>query len=228
MNGTSSARESGPRGEDGLDPVRDAVLEKALPEIPWEGWSETALARAVRAADLTPGLEKLVFPRGAEDLVRYYLLGLDQKLEEKLAAADLTGMKVRERIAFAVRTRLELAAPHKEAARRAMAFLALPQRAGLAASVLAHTVDAIWRGIGDRSTDFNFYTKRAILAAVYSATFLYWLADESDGCADTWAFLGRRINDVMRFESVKARLRTAVKALPSPLGVLGALRYPGR
>jgi ubiquinone biosynthesis protein COQ9 len=105
--------------------------------------------------------------------------------------------------------------------RRALSFLALPQHAALGARLLYRTVDTIWYAVGDRSTDFNFYTKRALLAAVYGATLLYWLDDRSDGFADSWGFLERRLDNVMGIPKLSARLRMAVRALPNPLRLLG-------
>ena len=116
---------------------------------------------------------------------------------------------------------------YKAAAKRAAATLALPSNAALATRLLYSTVDAVWRGIEDQSTDFNFYSKRALLAGVYGSTLLHWFADGSDESADTWAFLDRRIADVMQIEKAKARVRSVTGRLPSPIALLGALRYPG-
>src|SRR4029077_14179482 len=95
----------------------------------------------------------------------------------------------------------------REAARRALALLALPLNAGLGLKLLYRTVDAMWYAAGDTSADFNFYTKRAILAGVYSSTLLYWLNDRAEGSEATWSFLDRRIDDVMKFEKFKDRVR---------------------
>ena len=116
-------------------------------------------------------------------------------------------MRIRDRIATAVRTRLDLLAPHKEAVRRAVAFEALPGNAPRALKAVYHTVDAMWHAAGDTATDWNFYTKRALLAGVYTSTVLIWLGDQSEDCAETWAFLDRRIEDVMRIEKAKAKVR---------------------
>ncbi len=214
--------------DDGLERQRTALLEKALEHVPWEGWTESVLEKAARQASVQPGLEKLLFPKGAADLIHFYSGELDRQMLEALGNADLDARSVRERISFAVRTRVELAGRNKEAARRAAAVLALPHYLTLGATVLYRTVDAIWFGIGDRSTDFNFYTKRATLAGVYSSTLLYWLGDDSEEATETWGFLARRIEDVMRIEKVKARVRSFMAAVPSPLSALGALRYPER
>jgi ubiquinone biosynthesis protein COQ9 len=133
-------------------------------------------------------------------------------------------MKIRERIAAAVKTRLAILRPHKEAARRAAAFLTLPPNAPRAATLLYRTVDLMWRAAGDTSTDFNFYTKRAILAGVYSATLLRWFTDDSKDESATEEFLAHRIDGVMRFEKLKAQVRERAKHLPSLSDIL---RGPG-
>jgi ubiquinone biosynthesis protein COQ9 len=117
---------------------------------------------------------------------------------ERLAALDLPTMKIRERVAAAVRLRLEAVADHREAVRRGMAFFALPPNGPLGLSCLYRTVDAVWHGIGDRSTDYNFYSKRLLLSGVYSSTLMFWLNDKSDGEEATWAFLDRRISEVLK------------------------------
>jgi ubiquinone biosynthesis protein COQ9 len=125
-------------------------------------------------------------------------------------------MKIRDKVAFAIRLRLEANAAHREAIRQALSFLALPIHAPLAAKCLYRTVDAIWYAVGDRSTDFSFYTRRGLLAGVYAGTVLYWLNDKSEGFADSWAFLDRRIADVMRIYELRGKLDRFVDQLPDP------------
>ena len=162
-----------------------------------------------------------MFPGGPLDLVEALSDMFDDEMEARLAKAKLGAMKVRARIAKAVKTRLEILKPHKEAARRAAAFLTLPPHAARGAALLYRTVDVMWRAAGDTSTDFNFYTKRAILAGVYSATLMRWFTDESEDESETDAFLARRIDDVMRFEKFKAQIRERAKHLPSLSDIFG-------
>jgi len=209
--------------DDQLDGARLVLLEKALAHVPWDGWSEKSLRLAAQEAGIEPGLAAIAFPRGADDLLHFWSLCLDAELLKKLGQTDLESMRVRDRVTFAVRTRIELLTQQKEAAYRAMTYLALPHNGVVAAKLVYRTVDAVWHGIDDRSTDINFYTKRAILAAVYSSTLLFWLGDDGKEARDSWAFLDRRIEDVMTFEKTKARFRTATERIPSPLNVLNGL-----
>ncbi len=211
-----------------LDRVRRRILEHALVAAPAQGWTGTMLRRAAKDAAVPAGHDKLAFPQGAQDLIHFYSQELDLELVRRLDGTDLDGMRVRDRIAFAVRARIELLEPDREAAKRAAAILALPPNALLAAQLIYETADAIWHGIGDRSTDINFYSKRAILAGVYSSTLLFWFGDDSPDAQASWAFLSRRIENVMRFETVKAQARKVTQSLPSPWRMLGALRYAVR
>ena len=136
--------------------------------------------------------------------------------------------QIRARVTKGARLRIEKMAAHKIAARRAAAFLALPFNAPLGAELQFRTADAIWRGIGDASTDFNYYSKRLLLSGVIAATLLYWFADESEDAADTWAFLDRRIENVMGIEKAKAGIRDFAAKLPDPFRILGSLRYPSK
>lgn len=205
---------------------RDRLLAAALPHVMFDGWGEATFRAAAADAGVDLALARLVCPRGALDLaVDYHRTG-DRKMVARLMASDLQALRFRERIAAAVRFRLEEA--DRDMVRRGAALLALPQHAAQGAELVWGTADAIWRALGDNSADLNWYTKRMSLSAVYSATVLYWLGDESDGAAATWAFLDRRIEDVMRFEKAKADFRASPwgKALAGPLKLMEAIRAP--
>ena len=131
---------------------------------------------------------------------------------------------MRDRLTAAVRARIEVLAPHRQAARRAAAFLAIPQNAPLAARLTMKSVDAMWRAAGDSSSDFSYYTKRATLAGVYASTLAYWFSDASEGSSATWTFLDNRIDNVMQFEKLKGRAKDAFAKLPDPLKFFESFR----
>lgn len=207
------------RDTDATD-VRDVILEKALPHVAFDGWTVTALAAGARDAGLDAARAELAFPGGPIEAIRVFSATMDDAMLRALEAKDLKAMKIRQRIATAVMTRLDLAWPHREAVRRSLATLALPHNAPVAAQLLYRTVDAMWHAAGDNATDFNFYTKRGLLAGVVSATTLYWLNDASEGQADTRQFLGRRIDEVMQIPKVLGRVGKLVESLPWPWKVL--------
>ena len=199
---------------------KDAIILAALPHVPFDGWSRKILESAAESAGLGTSTAARLFPGGAKDAVAQFMDLADRLMLEDLGTLDLASMKIRVRIATAVRTRLARWTPHREAVRRALALSPLPPFAGGALRGWYKTVDAIWRAAGDKSTDFNFYTKRGLLAAVYGTTVLFWLDDRSDDCAATWAFLDRRIAEVMQVPQLKAKLTERLKVLPDPLGFL--------
>ena len=208
-----TARKTG-KSADGAA-LKDAILQAALAHAPFDGFTDAALARAGAEAGADKAAVARLFPDGPQSLVEAFSEDADRKMETALAKQKLSVMKIRERIKTAVLARLDALRPHKEAARRAAAFLTLPPHAPLALKLLYRTVDAMWRAVGDTATDFNFYTKRAILAGVWSATLLRWFTDRSEGEADTRAFLDRRIEEVMRFEKFKAQVKERAAKLPS-------------
>jgi ubiquinone biosynthesis protein COQ9 len=189
------------------DARRDRVLDAVLFHVPFDGWGPAAVRAAINDGGITADEASLAFPGGALDMIEYHSVRADRRLVAELERRGIAGLKIRERIALAVRLRLEQNAAHREAVRRALTVLGLPVNAPLAAKLLYRTVDAMWYAAGDRAADFSFYTKRATLAAVYSATVLYWINDRSEGASATWAFLDRRIEDVMRIEKLKSQLR---------------------
>ncbi|MBE0531530.1 MAG: COQ9 family protein [Rhodospirillales bacterium] len=186
--------------------LRDRVLLAMLPHVSFDGWSERSLKAGARDAGLAPEDGLRAFPTGMLEAVEHFCDFGDRRMAEEMAKRDVAGQRVRERIAAAVRCRLEVVADHREAVRRALAFMALPQNAGTASRCTYRTVNGMWYAAGDTSADFNFYTKRALLAGVYAATVLYWLTDESPESADTWAFLDRRIDGITTFGKVQGRL----------------------
>lgn len=200
--------------DDGLEAARQAILTHALPDVPFDGWSGTTLARACAAAGLDPSMAARAFPGGPTELIAYWIEDCDARMLDDLAAQDLTTLKLRQKVALAVRLRLERLAGHKEAVRSALSHLALPLAAPVALKSLHRTVDAIWYAVGDRSTDFSYYTKRMMLAGVYSSTLLYWLDDKSEGSAATWSFLDRRIDNIMQITRLRGRLDRLVERLP--------------
>lgn len=183
-------------------------MRAALPDVAFDGWSRASFERAAARLGVEPALARAAAPRGGLDLALAFHAEGDREMLDRLGAADLSGMRFRDRIAFAVRTRIELI-EDREAVRRAMALFALPQNAPEGARALWGTADAIWTALGDTSRDLNWYSKRATLSGVLGSTVLYWLGDSSPGAAETWAFLDRRIDDVMQIERLKARAREA-------------------
>ncbi len=209
-----------------LDRIRRRLLDAALGDAAFDGWTARTLARAEAAADLEPGSADLACPGGVADLLDFWGLEADRAVETALADADLAGLKIRELVALGVRARVEaIGADRKEAARRALARLALPDLAPRGARILWRAADTIWRGIGDTSTDGAFYTKRAILSGVLANVVAAWLADDADAA---WAVLDRRIGAVMQFEKTKARVRDWTAKLPDPAEILAGLRYPSK
>jgi ubiquinone biosynthesis protein COQ9 len=213
--------------ETGDDP-RARMMRTVLDHVPFDGWSDTTFRAAAGDAGVSLDLARGLFPRGAVDLAAALHRRGDAEMAALLATEDLAAMRFRERVAHAVRLRLQVAGD-REVVRRATALFALPNHAAEGAKLIWGTADAIWSALGDTSRDVNWYSKRATLSAVYGATVLYWLGDDSPAHEATWAFLDRRIEDVMRIEKAKAAFRENPigKALMNgPLKVLDRVQAP--
>ena len=191
---------------DSTDP-KTRLIAAALMHVPFDGWSETSFRAAAADAGLTLPEARALCPRGAVDLALAFHAQGDAAMLVRLAQSDLGALRYSDRVAFAIRTRLELVEHYKEAVRRGVTLFALPLHAADGAKALWQTADAIWTALGDTSDDLNWYTKRATLSGVYSATVLYWLGDQSMGHGASWAFLDRLIDDVMQIERAKKALR---------------------
>lgn len=210
---------------------RDIALQKlvkaALPHVTFDGWSEATLKAAIAESGVAPGLAHALLPRGGIDLALAYHHAGDREMVRALGQSDLSALRFRERVTKAVRLRLEGA--DREVVRRGTTLFALPAHAAEGAQAIWGTADAIWTALGDTSTDVNWYSKRATLSAVYGATVLYWLGDDSEGQSETWAFLDRRIANVMAFEKAKAGFREnplGKALLAGPLRILERIHAP--
>jgi ubiquinone biosynthesis protein COQ9 len=194
-------------------PERDAAIASILPHVPFDGWTVRALR--IGLADIGMPVEEadLLFPGGAGDMIEAFCDWADRRMEAEAAKLDLASRRVPERVRAVIALRLTQNRPHKEAVRRALALLALPSHARLAAACTARTVDAIWHAADDRSTDFSWYTKRAILGAVYGVTLLYWLRDREEDDSATLAFLDRRLAGVGRIGALRRRVEQAFTRL---------------
>jgi ubiquinone biosynthesis protein COQ9 len=199
---------------------RDALIEAMLPDVPFDGWSRAGLRAAARRIGMPAAEALALFSGGPAEFVDCFSRWADRRMLDRLENLPADQLHAAERIARAVNIRLEIVEPWREAVRRALAILALPQHAPLAVRLLYETVDGIWYAAGDSATDFSFYTKRATLAAIYAGTLLYWLEDRSPGFADTRAFLERRLGDAARIAAARRRLETALNRLPNPLRLL--------
>jgi len=173
--------------------IRDAILLATLPNVPFDGWTDHALRNGARAAGYDPATAERAFPRGVPELFEHFSSWADRGMEDALERRELSTLTLRGRLVLALRLRLELLAPYREAVRHGAAYAALPLNAPRAARLVYRTVDTVWFAIGDRSTDFNYYTKRGLLSAVVVAAQLYWLADQSEEFHNTWDFIDRRI-----------------------------------
>lgn len=201
---------------------KDAIVLAAAAHVPFEGWGEAALAQGAADAGYDAKTAKRLFPDGAVDAIAQLAAVADRHMVQAMEAADLSAMRTRDRVIFGVRARLEFLTPYREAVRQGLSVLMRPTHALLMAKITHTTVDEIWYQAGDRSVDFNYYTKRGLLGAVYASTVLYWLSDKSEGAVDTWDFLARRIDDVLKIPPLKAKLEQAVEGFLKG----GALKSP--
>lgn len=184
----------------------DTLLDAALPNVAFDGWSPATFREAVKDSGLSMAEAQSVAPRGAIDLAVAYHRRSDTAMVERLSMADLDGLRFRDKVATALRYRIE-AMDDREAVRRASALFSLPHNAPEGARLVWETADHVWTALGDTSRDFAWYTKRATLSGVWGATVLFWLGDDSEGAVDTLEFIDRRIEDVMQFEKLKASMR---------------------
>ena len=209
-----------------LDELRAALAPLIPANAVFDGWSDQALDMAAGELGIPANRARLCFPGGPVEMIDAWFDAIDIQMAHAFPLERIAAMKIRQRIRDLVFYRIEVINPHKEALRRALAILAQPNNAMLAARLAWRAADRMWRIAGDRATDFNHYSKRGILSALYMSTLLVYLDDETDDLATTRGFLERRIEDVMSFEKWKGQWRGSRQRLPSLSRFLGRLRYP--
>lgn len=209
-----------------LDELRGALAPLVAENAAFDGWNAQAVDAAADALGVDRGIARLAFPKGAVDMIDGWFAHVDGAMAARFTPEQLAAMKIRERITALVEARLAIVASSREALRRAVAILAMPQNALQGVKLGWRSADAMWRAAGDTATDYNHYTKRGILAGVYAATITVFLNDESEGWADTRAFLARRIEGIMRFEKAKAKWTGPDTHRLSLSRFVGRLRYP--
>ena len=185
------------------DGCGDDLIEAILMHVSLEGWSYKALKLGASDINLSSDVLAEFFPNGPRDAIRYFSKWADQKMVEEIRTSDISDLRIREKISFAVKTRLAILQPHREAVRRATSILMAPNNAVLGMKLVYASVDCMWYEIGDRSSDFSFYTKRGLLAGVLGSTTMFWLTDNSESSEETMNFLDRRIGDVMRLHRTR-------------------------
>ena len=211
-----------------LDEVRAALAPIIARNAGFDGWSDTAVHAAADEAGVDRDVAKLAFKDNAIDMIDAWIDSIDMELAHRLPAEKLAAMKIRDRITALLSTRLDIMAPDRESLRRAMAIMAMPQNLVRSAKIGWRSADRMWRLAGDTASDFNHYTKRMTLSAVYASTLSVFVNDDSDNFADARAFLDRRIDNVMQFEKVKFQAKQRQEYVPSLSRFIGRLRYPAR
>ena len=209
-----------------LEKIRSSLALGVGENAVFDGWTVKAVETTAGQLGIDPAQARLAFPKAKIDMIDAYIAAVDAAMAAAFPAERIAAMKVRDRIRSQLWFRLETMAPAREALRSALAILAMPQNAPRALAIGWRSADLMWRTAGDTASDFNHYTKRLTLGAVYGSTLLTWIDDQSEGFADTAAFLDRRLGDVMRFEKWKAQWTGENLRRPSLSRFLGRLRYP--
>lgn len=211
-----------------LDEIREALAPLLASNAAFDGWNDKAVAAAAQSLGIDEDIARLAFKDGALSMIEAWIGAVDAEMARRLPPEKLGAMKIRERITALVATRLEIMAADREGLRRAQAIMAMPQNLPRSSRIGWRSADRMWRLAGDTATDFNHYTKRATLSAVYLSTLSVFVNDESEDFADTRAFLDRRIDNVMQFEKWKAGSKKRREHMPSLARFVGRLRYPPR
>ncbi|WP_259780700.1 COQ9 family protein [Aestuariispira ectoiniformans] len=225
-NSDNPAQDTHP--DDNIRDLRDRLTKETLAHVPFDGWGKQALLMGADDIGVAHDEALRVFPDLPKDMISWHSMMADRAMVAEMQKLDLATMRVTEKVRRAIILRLTQNADDREAIKKGLAFLAMPGNSILASRLLYRTVDDIWFVAGDTATDWNFYSKRALLAGVYSSTVLFWLADHSEGFKDTFAFMDRRLADVMKIPKVTGKLGSAMCFLPRRVKAMRSFRAGAR
>ena len=198
----------------------DRLLLASLPHVAENGWVESAFMAGAAELGVERVLIQRFFPGGPREIATHFSDWADRQMEKTLLQEDLGTLKLRKRVALALRVRFQALGKYRDAVRSSISFSMMPQNALVGISCMFTTVDKIWYSVGDQSTDFSYYTKRTILAGVVSSATLYWLNDQSDDFNDTLNFIDRLLEKVMQIPKIRGRLEKVVARPPFPFNNL--------
>lgn len=197
--------------EQAVEGDKKRLFEEILPNVAFDGWGQGSLKMAAERLEIPVIYAEELFPN-TDEMIRYFGQWVDQKMIENIDLETYQSLRIRDKVKFAVEKRLEILSPHKEAFRRAFGYVSLPQNIALGHKMTWQTCDQIWKLAGDRSEDYNYYTKRGLLEPVLGATMLYWLSDETEDFEPTRDFLGRRLEDVLKIGGAFGKLLSKFKS----------------
>ncbi|MDT0509103.1 COQ9 family protein [Novosphingobium sp. MMS21-SN21R] len=209
-----------------LDALRLRLAPSIADGVAFDGWTDAAVDAAAEAEGVDPALARFAFSSGPMAMITAWIARIDADMDAALSQSQLSNLSIRERIRRLVQFRLDALAGKEEALRRALAIMAMPQNVAAATRLGWSSADKMWRLAGDAATDYNHYTKRVTLGAIYAATLSVYANDSSEDHADARAFLDRRIENVMQFEKAKAKVLKPRGETFSLTRLLGRLRYP--
>lgn len=209
-----------------LEALRRQLAPAIADAAAFDGWTAEAVTQAADMAGVDRDLAAFAFREGQMAMISAWIGHVDAEMERSTPASSLTGLPIRERIRRLVMARLDAVTGREEALTRALAIMALPANLAAATRLGWHSADAMWRLAGDTASDYNHYTKRAILAGIYAATLHVFAREKDPEKPETRAFLDRRIEGIIRFEKAKAQVLRKPEERFSVGRLLGRLRYP--
>lgn len=186
-----------------LEKERLEFLEKFLKNVPFDGWTSECLEKTSISLGKDKYYGRILFAGGASDIIKFFGLFIDQKMEKALIDNPITEHRVRDKIHFLIMTRFKCYTPYKEAIRKLVKNNYTPSNLSNSLKMLWKTSDDFWYKAGDISTDYNYYTKRFLLSCVYSSSLLHWLSDDSKGNDSNSSFVTKEIAKILKLGNIK-------------------------
>lgn len=189
------------------------IIEYALNNIPFDGWTMRMLHAAFKSADISSELLELYFPDGLYSLLIEIIDQFNNEMIKIINRDALSSMRTRDRIIYLVKTRINIASKHKEVIRTGISMFLCPNMITDTTSLLWSNADDIWSLAGDKSLDFNYYTKRGFLGIIYAQTLMFWLEDKSEDNFLTWRYLEERVEWAIRMGGIKTKINNVIEKI---------------
>tara|TARA_Y100000994_G_scaffold207401_1_gene179915 strand:- start:411 stop:1040 length:630 start_codon:yes stop_codon:yes gene_type:complete len=185
---------------------RNDILNLAKKNLIPNGWNKNLVNLIAKEKKFSKSQIISLFPEGYKSILEFYISSTDEDMINQCKKLDLIRMKTSDRVCQIIKKRFEINQKEKKIIKKTLLYLTLPQNSKLAANSLYKTVDNIWYIAGDNSTDFNFYTKRAILSVIYTSTIFYWIFRDKD-LDQTEKFLKNQLSKLSKVPKIKEKIK---------------------
>lgn len=193
------------------------VLDKFIDNVSFDGWSQKNLDNSIQALDLQENYRILLFPDGIVGLTDYFVAENNKAFNNSINAEEIQKLRFTDKVIYLIHARINHYHKVLGGAEGFKNFISYCSSHNILNSIgnILKSADEIWYRVGDKSTDFSYYTKRASLSFIYTTAALYSIDDNSLNLEETNNFIKARVAELLKFNKLKQKVKELSSKLPS-------------